>query len=119
MSFSGIYVVQFIVFAVYWIGAAVLLYGQFKLTTNNIQWMSFSTASLYLVLFFLIALLHHKFMKDERNTGWCYGDDDGKHTNQSTAAILNETLNDIQLESATTATATTTTLTIKPNKNIE
>lgn len=120
MSFSGIYLVQFIVFSVYWVAAAFLLYGQFKLntttTTTNIQWISFSTASMYLIVFFLITLLHHKFMKDERNTGWYYGDD-GKHTNHSTAAVVNETLNEIQLQAPTT-TAKTTTLTVTSNKNI-
>lgn len=52
-------------------------------------------------------------MKDERNSGWCYEDGDGgKHTNHSSsAAMVNETLNEIQLQAATT----TTTMTIKPN----
>lgn len=116
MSFSRISLVQFVVFSVYWISAAILLWGQFKSSGNNIPWMSFSVVSLYVIVFFLIALLHHKFMKDERNAGWCHGDD-GKHTNHSTAAIVNETLNEIQLQAATTATATT--MTINSNKHRE
>lgn len=114
MSFSGISLVQFVVFSVYWIAAAILLWGQFKPTDISIQWISFSAVSLYLIVYFLIALLHHKFMKDERNTGWCYGDDE-KHTNHSTAtaAMFNENLNEIQ------PMTTATTMTIKSNRNIE
>lgn len=110
MSFSGISLVQFVVFTVYWIVVAILLWGQFKPADYSIQWISFSAVSLYLIVFFLIALLHHKFMKDERNTGWCYRDDE-KHTNHSKAAMVNETLNEIQLEAAP--------MTIKSNRITE
>lgn len=121
---EGIFLVQITVFSVYWIAAAViLLYGHFKSTViNNIQWMCFSVISLYLIVFFLVALLHHKFIKDERNTGWCHDDDVVKHTNHSTTAIVNETLNEIQLQPAAAMTTSSSSsammMAINNNKSV-
>ena len=67
MSLSRICVIQLSAFAVYWVSILVIFSYEKKYGANNIKWTCFSFISLYLIIYFLIALLHHKFMKDERN----------------------------------------------------
>lgn len=65
-SISKISQVQCLVFTIYWIATIALLWSSFK-STNNLYWLCFSIISVYLIIFLLIALLHNRFVKDERN----------------------------------------------------